>query len=203
LRVGGNRTLYVKLVRQFIEQQANTPSQIAAHLAAGDVVTAERLAHTVKGVAGNLGAGPVQAAAAELERAIGRRAEPSDLEAWREQLARVLTELVAGVCAALGSPPAPAAMAAEPPSVDPQQVPIAVGEMLRCLTEFDAAAVDCLAVHRAAFQNLFSAEGFGNFERLIEGYAFEEARIELERVGATHIISSRRLRSDLPGEPSP
>ncbi|MCZ7640780.1 MAG: response regulator [Verrucomicrobia bacterium] len=57
-RVAGNRKLYLKLLRQFVEQQGSAPAQIAAALTGGDVPLAERLAHTVKGVAGSLGQGP-------------------------------------------------------------------------------------------------------------------------------------------------
>ena len=67
-RLAGNRKLYLKLLRQFTEQQGTVPAQIGAALAQGDPNLAERLAHTLKGVAGNLGAKPVQTAADELER---------------------------------------------------------------------------------------------------------------------------------------
>src|SRR5262249_29166149 len=63
LRVAGNRKLYMKLLRQFVEQQARTPAEISTALAAGDRTLATRLAHTAKGVAGNLGARAVQTAA--------------------------------------------------------------------------------------------------------------------------------------------
>ncbi|HXJ80090.1 MAG TPA: response regulator, partial [Candidatus Methylomirabilis sp.] len=61
LRVAGNRTLYLKLLSQFVAQQAEAPASIAEALKGGDHALAERLAHTVKGVAGNLGAGSVRA----------------------------------------------------------------------------------------------------------------------------------------------
>src|SRR5439155_14046837 len=68
LRVAGNRKLYGKLLRQFSVQQSEAPGQIAELLKAGDRSAAERTAHTVKGVAGNLGVKTVQLAAGELEK---------------------------------------------------------------------------------------------------------------------------------------
>src|SRR5262249_57360217 len=68
MRVAGNRRLYAKLLRQFVAQQAEAPARISEALTAGDHAAAERVAHTVKGVAGNLGAGGVQAAAAGPEQ---------------------------------------------------------------------------------------------------------------------------------------
>src|SRR4029453_8528407 len=69
-RVGGNSVLYMKLLRQFIEQHALTVEQVTDALAKGDTALAERLAHTLKGVAGNVGSAQVQSAAGALEKAI-------------------------------------------------------------------------------------------------------------------------------------
>ena len=54
-RVGGNKQLYAKLLCKFKDGQENAVEQIKAALQSGDVETAARLAHTVKGVSGNLG----------------------------------------------------------------------------------------------------------------------------------------------------
>src|SRR5262249_5828571 len=56
LRVAGNKRLYLKLIRQFVASEHDAPSRIRERLASQDRATAERMAHTVKGVAGNLGA---------------------------------------------------------------------------------------------------------------------------------------------------
>jgi CheY-like chemotaxis protein/HPt (histidine-containing phosphotransfer) domain-containing protein len=69
-RVAGNKRLYRSLLEQFVEKQAGVASQISGALEQGDRALAERLAHTVKGVAGNIGIGSVQSAAAKVERAI-------------------------------------------------------------------------------------------------------------------------------------
>src|SRR5262249_30648396 len=59
-RVGGNNKVYVKLLHQFASEQADAAAQIRTALDARDTESATRLAHTLKGVAGSLGAGPVQ-----------------------------------------------------------------------------------------------------------------------------------------------
>jgi two-component system sensor histidine kinase/response regulator len=69
-RVAGNRHLYTKLLCKFKAGQENAVEQIKTALQMGDVETAARLAHTVKGVSGNLGADNLYQAAAELEKAI-------------------------------------------------------------------------------------------------------------------------------------
>ena len=105
LRVAGNRKLYLKLLRQFSVEQADAPQQIAELLKAGDRATAERTAHTVKGVAANLGARAVQGAAGELEKALNEAADSVRLEELRQQLSAVLAPFVERLRAALGEEP--------------------------------------------------------------------------------------------------
>ena len=68
VRVAGNKKLYRKLLRQFSNTEADAAQRIASALAEKDRALAERLAHTVKGVAGNIGASAVQNAAAIWRR---------------------------------------------------------------------------------------------------------------------------------------
>jgi signal transduction histidine kinase/CheY-like chemotaxis protein len=69
-RVAGNRRLYRDLLGQFVAKQANAAAQISAARESEDQKLAERIAHTVQGVAGNLGITQVQSAAQQLEKAI-------------------------------------------------------------------------------------------------------------------------------------
>jgi CheY-like chemotaxis protein len=69
-RVVGNKRLYRDLLQQFASKQADAPMQITVAIASGDRKLAERIAHTVKGVAGNLGLGRVFVAAEKLEKTI-------------------------------------------------------------------------------------------------------------------------------------
>jgi signal transduction histidine kinase/DNA-binding response OmpR family regulator len=78
-RLGGNRELYRKLQRMFIADEADAATQIAHALAAGDLVTATRIAHTVKAVAGNLGFVVLQEAAQTLEQRLKAGSE-ADLQ---------------------------------------------------------------------------------------------------------------------------
>ena len=69
-RVAGNRRLYRDLLGQFAAKQGDAAAQISAALESGDSKLAERIAHTVKGVAGNLAITEVQSAAQKVEKAI-------------------------------------------------------------------------------------------------------------------------------------
>ncbi|MFN0126973.1 MAG: response regulator [Verrucomicrobiales bacterium] len=176
-RVAGNRKLYLKLLRQFAEQQDTSPAQIEAALAVNDAALAERVAHTVKGVAGNLGARAVQQAAAKLEQAIASKAQATNLSPALQAFSRALQDLIPSLRAALPPADLPA-----PPAPAADSVPAGpiVAEMLAHLGNFDPAAGDSLEAHRAVFQTLMSAEAFAAFAREIGDFAFSEAQARLE-----------------------
>jgi two-component system, sensor histidine kinase and response regulator len=89
-RVVGNKRLYRDLLLQFASKQADAPAQIATAIESGDMKLAERIAHTVKGVAGNLGLGQVFTAAEQLERTIrqGNKLDTASLEEFAGLMSR-------------------------------------------------------------------------------------------------------------------
>ena len=70
--LGGNRTLYRKLVIELGRTQTERFAELNADLNAGDLERAQRNAHSLKGVAGTVAATSVFALAGELERACAR-----------------------------------------------------------------------------------------------------------------------------------
>jgi signal transduction histidine kinase/CheY-like chemotaxis protein/CHASE3 domain sensor protein len=186
LRVAGNRRLYVKLLRQFVAQQADAPAQIADRLGAGDRATAERLAHTVKGVAGNLGAGVVQQAAGAVERAIASGDELGGTETLRRRLADEMGGLVDRLRQALGDA-TPEAPPTAPAALDLGALKDLVAQMRKQLGEFDPSAADALDSHRDLLRALLDGE-FAAFEAHVQGYAFGEAQALLERAAAARGI---------------
>ncbi|MBI5185731.1 MAG: response regulator [Nitrospinae bacterium] len=71
-RLRGDKTLFLNLLRSFQDRHA-AATEIRNFLNAGDFASAERLAHNIKGVSGNLSAQELYPAAGELEAAIERR----------------------------------------------------------------------------------------------------------------------------------
>jgi two-component system, sensor histidine kinase and response regulator len=188
-RVAGNRNLYLKLLRQFVDQQSDAPSQIAEQLQAGDLATAERTAHTVKGIAANLSITEVQASAGDLEKAIREKANPVRLEALRQQFSDVLFDLLARLRPVLGGEPAAATTASAAPLDRAQAQPI-VAQLLKQLAEFDTAASESVEAHRATLASLFPNGDFARFEKHVQDYAFADAQAHLERAAAAHGISA-------------
>jgi PAS domain S-box-containing protein len=70
VNVGGNRALLRRLLRDLLHDHGQDAARIDHAIEAGDLPTAQRLAHTLKGVAGTLGAVALQQQAAALESAL-------------------------------------------------------------------------------------------------------------------------------------
>ncbi len=68
--VGGNEALYISLLRKFATRYADINQDISDCIKKNDLETAIRHAHTVRGIAANLGAEALASAAEALEKAI-------------------------------------------------------------------------------------------------------------------------------------
>jgi len=93
-RVLGKKSLYLSMLRKFHVGQKSAPTEILAALERQDWNTAERLAHTLKGVCGNVGATGVQQLAALLEAAIKERRPRAEVDARLDDLKTPLATLV-------------------------------------------------------------------------------------------------------------
>ncbi|MES2683931.1 MAG: PAS domain-containing protein [Pseudomonadota bacterium] len=74
-RLGGNQALLQRLLARFVSDHADGAQQIIAALEAGDSARATREAHTLKGVAANLGATRLSTTAAAVESELRQGAE--------------------------------------------------------------------------------------------------------------------------------
>jgi two-component system, sensor histidine kinase and response regulator len=185
-RVAGNRKLYLKLLRQFAEQQGTAVAQISDALAKSDTALAERLAHTLKGVAGNIGAKPVQTAAGALEKFIRSKAEAGEIESGKKQVTASLDPLVAQLQAALKSTAADTPAAAGP-AASPAQSREAATRLAKLLADFDPGAADFVEANQAALRPLFAGDGWAQFEKFVRGYAFADAQAQLEQIIKSHL----------------
>ena len=95
-RVSGNQKLYLKLLDKFVRDFTDTVSQIQTALDQKDFPLAQRLAHTLKSVSGNIGARGVQAAAEIVETAVAKH-ELTNISGYLDQLDLELTPVISGI----------------------------------------------------------------------------------------------------------
>jgi PAS domain S-box-containing protein len=107
--VAGREALYLSLLAKFVAAEADFPARLAQAIEASDWSTAERMAHTLKGVAAQIGAGPLRALAASLESAIRHAAPAAALQEQQGRLGAALSALIAGIAPCLTETGKPAA----------------------------------------------------------------------------------------------
>ncbi|MBX3587381.1 MAG: response regulator [Ramlibacter sp.] len=110
-RMMGKKPLYLSMLRKYVAGQKSVPADIRRTLDEGDWDTAERLAHTLRGVSGNIGALRIPEPAGELERAIKTRQPREQLDLLLHVLDSAMKELVSDLQAQLPPEAAPAAAA--------------------------------------------------------------------------------------------
>jgi two-component system sensor histidine kinase/response regulator len=179
-RVAGNQALYVKLLRAFAAEQASVVERIGAALAGNDTATAERLAHSLKGVAGNLGAMAVHAAAGEIERLIREQGTATETSAALDGLRAALGPLLAQLTAL--TPAAPAGPAVPAVAADPVRTRAALTRLAEMLDDFDAGAAEFVEQNSLCLQPAFAPETWARFTSAISSYAFADALVLLQGV---------------------
>ncbi|MEO5366124.1 MAG: response regulator [Magnetococcus sp. WYHC-3] len=108
-RMGGDFSLYMDLLSRFVPHHGQAFQEIAQALEQGERGAARRIAHTVKGAAGNLGLLAVEQAAARLEQCLA--GADGDCAGLREELATALAQSARDI--AVAWPGLKAALAAE------------------------------------------------------------------------------------------
>ncbi|UWX04400.1 response regulator [Pseudoxanthomonas sp. NC8] len=163
-----NESLYLRLLRKFRDSQGDFARVFAESQSGADRVAPARVAHTLKGTAGNIGARGVQEVAGALEAGCLADGPPERIAAL---LANVLQELdpviagLRGLDAGLAGPVAAAAVA-----VDQAQLHFQQEKLRRLLMESDSGAADLWDEQAALFKAAWPGHwqhiqaGIGSFD---------------------------------------
>ena len=180
-RVGGNTQLYVKLLCKFREGQENAVPEIKTALQSGNMETASQLAHSLKGVSGNLGMEGLYRAAAELEKAIkeGRKDLDHPMAEFDSHL-KVVMDGIRALEQSLAGQKEP-----EPSkevSVDKQAVKLLLREMARLLESDLTEALKRLEDLRQHLTHSSADEEFKRLEKQVEGFDTDSAVKSVEAI---------------------
>lgn len=99
--LNGNQAVFIRLLRRFAIENANDTVGLRGWIEQSEWDEARRLAHSLKGVAGNLGAIEVQRMAGELEAAIRARRDAAAIEWLSVQLEGEMDRISSAIRAAL------------------------------------------------------------------------------------------------------
>ena len=168
-RTNHNPRFYIGLLRKFIATQEQALVQIRHARSASDTATAERLAHTLRGVAGNLGATRVQLAAELLEAALHAHAPVHDIDTAEADAADALAQLMQALKASPGL--LTKEQDAQPPvsTQDQQHAQEVVQRVREMLQADDALAQDLWQSHAAVLRRVYAhaaavEAAIGNFD---------------------------------------
>ncbi len=169
-RAMGKRNVYLSLIRKFVQGQKQAAAGIRNAMNQDDFGTAERLAHTAKGVAGQIGAAEVQRLAEAVEKAIRERQPRERIAEGVDALAGPLESLVAALEKAL--PEEQAVSVVE--KVDGERVRSVCAQLEKLLSEGDSEAGDLLEEHGGILKSAFP-ERFMELSEAVGAFRFEAA----------------------------
>jgi two-component system sensor histidine kinase/response regulator len=179
-RIGGNRKKYEDLLRTFVAEHEAVVGQVDDLIARGELANVQNVAHSLKGVAANLGATRVAHAAGALERAIRDNSPAVDIASARQDTADALAALIERLRAVLDAPGSRTEEAgtasAAPETMPPREAATRLASML---SEFDPSAATFVDAHRTALRTVIGEERWSQFEALVREYAFDASNAQL------------------------
>jgi PAS domain S-box-containing protein len=168
-RVLGKKPLYLSMLRKFIAGQKFVTSKIFKELENNDRDAAIRLAHTLKGVAGNIGATRLQQLAEQLETALKEGRPREEVDGRLDLLIEPLEKLIAQLEQQLPQ------AASDAPSPFPREKLSALSQQLESLlADDDSAAMDIWEANTTLFNAAFPNH-FLKIDSGIRSFNFEAA----------------------------
>ncbi|WFR79941.1 response regulator [Janthinobacterium rivuli] len=184
-RVGGNAALMRKLLERFVETQFDAMQRIVAAIENNQLETAIREAHTLKGLAGNIGAGGLADSAARVEHLLSLGSHdglPQALAACTLALDELVPKIVLAMQSRGNAAEAGGAAVAHVAPVDRAQLEAGLRELSQLLQQDDAQAVKHLDGIGPVLVAAGQAEHARQLKRMLGQYDFEGALAQLGEV---------------------
>ncbi|MGK5058406.1 response regulator [Janthinobacterium sp. LB2P49] len=184
-RVGGNTALMRKLLDRFVETQFDAMQRIVAAIENNQLETAIREAHTLKGLAGNIGAGGLADSAARVEHLLSLGSHdglPQALAACTLALDELVPKIVLAMHSRGNVAEAGGAVVAQVAPVDRAHLEAGLRELSQLLQQDDAQAVKHLDGIGPVLVAAGQAEHARQLKRMLGQYDFEGALAQLGEV---------------------
>jgi PAS domain S-box-containing protein len=187
-RVGGSVKSYKKLLGKFIQNQSNAVVKITESLNENDVELATRLAHTLKGVSGNIGAMVLYEAAKDLESTLKQDVETvSDYLIDKTQ--SVLEEVISSISLLDARVDDQANKSLPVSDTDTDTITQLLKELLQLLQDDDTESVDVIEKLKPCFTDSSIMQQLAKLEDQIGDYDFDQAIAQLQQILAELDIS--------------
>jgi len=175
-RVSGKIALYETILRKYISSQATVIDELRSAVTQQDFELAKRLAHTTKGVSGNIGATEVQGIAAEIEAGLGENVDSVSILDKLMVLEAALAPLLQSLAACL-----PQDVKELTVTVDVEKLAELRAQLSDFLKDDDSQAADLFEEHASLFQAAWP-EQFKSLETDLKNFDFDQALQTLEAI---------------------
>ena len=135
-RTNGNQELYTTLLKHFVKDHGNDDQVIITSIEQNDITLAHRTAHTLKGVAGGIGALALQESVQQVETALKEK-EVHNLGPMMVRLTRDLTEIVDDLEKKIMPPPQAAPNVSNAQPIDMEKLTSLLEVIQRMAEEMD------------------------------------------------------------------
>ncbi len=179
-RVGGSEDAYWRLLGKFADNQENAVAQVRAAVAAGDQELAVRIAHSLKGASGALGAVAVQEVAGQLEARLKESLKGID-ESLYEELAKILETSIGLIRSATATPAAESNAPTEPIEIT-AEILERLASLQQQLEDFDSEAEDTLDALSNELQGSEAGSLLAPIRKAVAAYDMESAAAQLADV---------------------
>ena len=175
-RVSGKLALYETILRKYIASQSTVIDELRAAVAQQDFELAKRLAHTTKGVSGNIGATEVQGIAAEIEAGLAENVDSVAILDKLTVLQSALAPLLQSLAGCL-----PQEAKAVTVIIDVEKLAELRAQLSDFLKDDDSQAADLFEEHASLFQAAWP-EQFKSLETDLKNFDFDQALQTLEAI---------------------
>ncbi len=182
-RVGGNPKLFRKLLGEFYLDHGEDINAIRTALEQGDNGTAERLAHTIKGVAATIGAAELNLRAKDLEAAI-KSGQMDNVDELVEQLAITMAPVLEGLSALVPSESEDVSSEAATP-LTPEEISQLLDELAEMLEEMDPDAEEKVVELTRRLGSQADPRLLRMLATQVSGFEFEDAQDSLQKLKST------------------
>ncbi len=168
-RVLGKPELYQRLLLKFAASQKDFTGQLRLALNQGEGEAAERLAHSLKGLAGNLGAVDLQTQVALLENALKDSRATDELEPLINEVNQSLSALVQAIEQLW-----PVTLSEAPVAVDPKQLTAVCQQLAGLFAHDDPRAGKVFEAQAGLLRSAFDGD-YPPLAEAVRCYDFEQA----------------------------
>ena len=169
-RTGGNRQRYESLLRRFADSQGGAVGEIRAALRSQDSANAQRIAHSLKGAAANLGASALASAAGSAELAIKTH---SDVEPALVEMEETLSGVVATIQKTL--PSTEKVESTQSANGDPSAVLQPLSRLKKLLEADDSEAAEFIVEAQSSFSTVLRRMEIETLTRAVDNFDYESA----------------------------